>query len=257
MNLKIEGATILTMGFGGAIKDGTIVVEDGRIADVEKSIRLRHKHPRYEKIDGKGKVVIPGLVNTHHHAAMSLLRGYADDIPLQEWLEKWIWPLEAHMTGHDVYVGAMLTAVESILGGTTTINTMYHYTSMENEAKALAESGVRGVVGHVCFSRRKEHDRKALKTLAQTWHGKADGRLRVSVDPHATYTVDPEYMKELRETTRELNQKYGSSTQPITLHIHAAETAYEPEKIKKAFNVPLRGGIFEYLDSLKCCKGML
>ncbi len=254
MNLKIEGATILTMGSGGAIEDGTIIVENGQITDVEKSTRLRHKHPRYEKIDGKGKVVIPGLVNTHHHAAMSLLRGYADDIPLQEWLEKWIWPLEAHMTGHDIYVGAMLTAVESILGGTTTINTMYHYTNKENEAKALADSGVRGVVGHVCFSRRKEHDRKALKTLAHAWHGKADGRLRVSVDPHAAYTVDPEYMKELRETTSELNQKYGTSDQPITFHIHATETADEPEKIKKAFNVPLRGGVFEYLDSLNVLK---
>jgi len=255
MNLKIEGATILTMGSGGAIKDGTIIVENGQITDIGKSSQMRHKYPRLEKINGKDKVVIPGLVNTHHHAAMSLLRGYADDIPLQEWLEKWIWPLEAHMNGHDIYVGAMLTAVESILGGATTINTMYHYTSKENEAKALAESGVRGVVGHVCFSRRKEHDRKALKALAQTWHGKADGRLRVSVDPHATYTVDPEYMKELRETTTELNQKYGSSAQPITLHMHAAETADEPKKIKKAFNVPLKGGVFEYLESVKVLQG--
>jgi 5-methylthioadenosine/S-adenosylhomocysteine deaminase len=128
---------------------------------------------------------------------------------------------------------------------------MYHYVNRDNEAKALAESGIRGVVGHVCFSWRKEHDRKALEALAQNWHGKAENRLRVSVDPHSAYTVDPEYMKELRGTTRELNRKYsGPSNQPIIWHIHAAETKDEPGKVRKAFNVHFKGGFFEYLEAL-------
>jgi len=251
MNLIIDGGTIVTMGSKGTIRNGALIIENDCITDIGKSAEIKRKHSAsYEKINAEGKVVIPGLINTHQHVAMSLLRGYADDVPLQEWLERWIWPLEKHMTGHDIYVGALLTAVESIMGGTTTINTMYHYTNKENEAKALAESGMRGVVGHVCFSWRKEHDRRALRALAQNWHGKADRRLRVSVDPHAAYTVDPGYMKELREITTELNNKYGTPNQPVIWHIHAAETSDEPEKIRKAFKLDVKGGVFEYLDAL-------
>ncbi|MDH7477497.1 MAG: amidohydrolase, partial [Candidatus Bathyarchaeota archaeon] len=203
-----------------------------------------------EKIDAKNKIVMPGFVNTHQHAAMSLLRGYADDLPLQEWLEKWIWPIEKHMTAHDIYVGALLTAVESIMGGTTTVNTMYHYTPEENEAKAFADAGLRGVVGHVCFSWRKEEDRKSLWALAKNWHNKEKGLIRVSVDPHAPYTVDPEYMKELNSLREKLTEKYGSEKAPIIWHIHVAETSDEKEKIRKAFNVQIKNGVMAYLDSL-------
>jgi 5-methylthioadenosine/S-adenosylhomocysteine deaminase len=250
MNLLIRDATIITPG-KNPIREGAIAIENKKIRDVGKSADLKAKYRRgYEKIDAKGKVVIPGLVNTHQHAAMSLLRGYADDLPLQEWLEKWIWPVEEHMTPHDIYVGALLTAVESIMSGTTTVNTMYHYTPEQNEAKAFADAGLRGVVGHVCFSWRKREDRKALSQLAEDWHNKREGLIRTSVDPHAPYTVDPEYMKELKQTREELNEKYGSNKTPIIGHIHAAETNDEPEKIRSAFNIKLKGGIMEYLDSL-------
>jgi 5-methylthioadenosine/S-adenosylhomocysteine deaminase len=233
------------------IRQGAIAIEDKNIIDVGKNRDLKRKYGRgYEKIDAKGKVVIPGLVNTHQHAAMSLLRGYADDLPLQEWLEKWIWPIEKHMTSHDIYVGALLTATESVMSGTTTVNTMYHYTPEENEAKAFAETGLRGVIGHVCFSWRKKQDKKALKDLAKNWHHKAKGLVRVSVDPHSPYTVDPEYMKELKEIKEELNQKYGSEKTPIIWHTHAAETIDEQEKIRKAFNIKLKNGVMTYLDSL-------
>jgi len=249
--LRIEGGTIVTMGSKGTIRNGTIIVENGRIVDVGKSAELKRKYSHYEKISAEGKVVIPGLVNTHQHAAMSLLRGYADDYPLNEWLENWVWPLEKHMTGHDIYVGALLTAVESIMGGTTTVNTMYHYLEGGNEAEAFAKAGLRGVVGHVCFSWRKDKDRMALNALAREWHGKANGLIRVSVDPHAAYTVDPEYMMELRTISKELNAKYGSPDSPIIWHMHVAETEDEPEKIREAFNVSFKGSVVEYLNSLK------
>lgn len=251
MNLLIYGGTIITMENGRIIRDGAVVIEDESIIDVGKASELLEKYPRgYERINARGKVVIPGLINTHQHAAMSLLRGYADDLPLQEWLEKWIWPVEGHMTANDIYVGALLTAVESALGGTTTVNTMYHYMPDENEARAFADVGLRAMVGHVCFSWRKKEDRKALEDLAKNWHGKAGGLIRVSVDPHAPYTVDPDYMRELKALCGELNEKYGSKEAPIIWHIHVAETSDEPEKIRKAFNVDLKGGVVEYLDSL-------
>jgi len=251
LNLKIENATVVTMSPKGTIHDATVIIENGHIIDLDKQAKLKHKYPRYEKIDASGKVVIPGLVNTHQHMAMSLLRGYADDVPLQEWLENWIWPLEKHMTGQDIYVGALLTAVEAVMGGTTTINTMYHFREEGTEAQALAETGLRGVVGHVCFSWRKKEDRKALRSLAKNWHGEANGTIRVSVDPHAPYTVDPEYMRELREITSELDEKYGSSHAPIMQHMHIAETSDEPNKIRKAFKVSVKGGVVEYLDTLR------
>jgi len=251
MNILIQNGTIITMHNQKIIRQGAIAIEDKNIIDVGKNRDLKRKYGTgYEKIDAKNKVVIPGLVNTHQHAAMSLLRGYADDLPLQEWLEKWIWPIEKHMTPHDIYVGALLTATESIMSGTTTVNTMYHYTPEENEAKAFAETGLRGVIGHVCFSWRKKQDKKALTNLGKNWHDKANGLIRVSVDPHSPYTVDPEYMKELKEIKEELNQKYGSEKTPIIWHTHVAETIDERQKIQKAFKIKLKNGVMTYLDSL-------
>ncbi|MEM3700361.1 MAG: amidohydrolase [Candidatus Bathyarchaeia archaeon] len=252
MNILIQNGTILTMHNGKVIRQGAVAVEEEIIVDVGKTNELKRKYGRgYEKIDAKNKIVMPGFVNTHQHAAMSLLRGYADDLPLQEWLEKWIWPIEKHMTAHDIYVGALLTAVESIMGGTTTVNTMYHYTPEENEAKAFADAGLRGIIGHVCFSWRKEEDRKALWNLAKNWHNKEKGLIRVSVDPHAPYTVDPEYMKELKTIREELTEKFGSEIAPIIWHTHIAETSDEKEKIRKAFDVQIKNGIMAYLDSLE------
>lgn len=250
MNLRIEGGTVITMSHKGTIRNGAIAIENGRISEVDKTERLKPKYRRYEKINAKDKIIIPGLINTHHHAAMSVLRGYADDLDLKTWLEQRIWPIEKHMTAHDMYVGALLTAVESIMGGTTTVNTMYHYTDQYNEAQAFADAGLRGVVGHVCFSWRKNHDRRALESLAATWHNRMDGRIRVSVDPHAPYTVDPDYMKELKLFTGELDEKYASPTTPIIWHTHIAETADELEKTRHAFKVTPKGGLIEYLDAL-------
>ena len=251
MNVLIHNGTILTLKNQKIIYQGAVAVEDKIIVDVGKTTELKRKYRRgYEKINAKGKVIIPGFINTHQHAAMSLLRGYADDLPLQEWLEKWIWPIEKLMTPHDIYIGALLTAIESIMSGITTVNTMYHYTPEKNEAKAFADAGLRGIIGHVCFSWRKKEDRKALENLAKNWHNKVEGLIRVSVDPHAPYTVDPEYMKGLRNLRDKLNEKYGSEKTPIIWHTHIAETADETEKIKNAFNVQIRRGIMEYLDSL-------
>jgi 5-methylthioadenosine/S-adenosylhomocysteine deaminase len=251
MNILIHDGTILTMHNRKVIRQGAIAIEGETIIDVGKTRELKREYGRgYEKICAKGKVVIPGLINTHQHAAMSLLRGYADDLPLQTWLEKWIWPIEKHMTPHDIYVGALLTAVESIMGGITTANTMYHYLPEENEAKAFADSGLRGIIGHVCFSWRKKDDKKALEDLAKRWHNKVDGLIRVSVDPHAPYTVDSEYMKELKRMRDELNEKYGSEKAPIMWHTHVAETSDELEKIRSAFGIRLKDGVMAYLDSL-------
>jgi 5-methylthioadenosine/S-adenosylhomocysteine deaminase len=259
MNWLILNGTIITMHEQRIIHDGAVAIEGESIGEVGKARELERKYGRgYERIEATGKVVMPGLVNTHQHAAMSLLRGYADDLPLQDWLEKWIWPAERQMTPHDIYVGALLTAVESIMSGVTTVNTMYHYTREENEAKAFADARLRGVVGHVCFSWRKKADKEALEDLARRWHDKSCGLIRASVDPHAPYTVDPEYMKELKELRKELNMRYGSERAPIIWHTHVAETGDEPQKTREAFKIRarlLKDGMMHYLDSLGVLDG--
>ena len=250
MDFLIYGGSVVTMGRLGVVRDGAVLIEDDRIVEVGRSEEVKRRNPRgYERIDAEGKIIIPGLVNTHHHLAMSLLRGYADDLPLKEWLEKWIWPVESLMTGEDIYLGAKLTAVESVLGGCTTVNTMYHYAPEFNEARAIAEVGIRGVVGHVCFSWRKDEDIRLTKMLVEKWHGAENGRVRVSVDPHAPYTVDPGYMRELWSLTSELNEKYRDKA-PVIWHIHLAETMDEAEKVEKAFNVDVKDGVVVYLDRL-------
>ncbi len=250
MEIIIEGGTVLTMGQEGAIREGAVVIEDDRIIAVGSTRELKPKFRRYERFDARSCIIMPGLINAHQHISMGLLRGYADDYPLKVWLEEHIWPLEAKMTGRDMYVGSLLTCAESLLGGVTTVNTMYHYAHSEwNEARAIAELGMRGVVGHVCFSWRKEEDRRALEDLIRRWHGAADGRVRASVDPHAPYTVDPDYMVELRRLADEYNERYGDKGR-ITFHIHVAETADEPDKIRDAFGVEVREGVLAYLDSL-------
>ncbi|KYH37190.1 MAG: hypothetical protein AYL29_008630 [Candidatus Bathyarchaeota archaeon B24] len=250
MDFLVYGGSVVTMGRLGVVRDGAVLVEGDRIVEVGRSEEVKRRNPRgYERIDAEGKIIIPGLVNTHHHLAMSLLRGYADDLPLKEWLEKWIWPVESLMTGEDIYLGAKLTAVESVLGGCTTVNTMYHYAPEFNEARAIAEVGIRGVVGHVCFSWRKDEDIRLTKMLVEKWHGAENGRVRVSVDPHAPYTVDPGYMRELWSLTSELNEKYRDKA-PVIWHIHLAETMDEAEKVEKAFNVDVKDGVVVYLDRL-------
>ncbi|MEM3046565.1 MAG: amidohydrolase, partial [Candidatus Bathyarchaeia archaeon] len=250
LELLIEGGTVLTMGPKGIIRQGAVVVEDGLIVDVDRASELKAKHPRYERLDAKGKLVLPGLVNTHQHAAMSLLRGYADDLPLQEWLEKRIWPLEAHMRPEDIYRGALLTAAESLLGGCTTVNTMYHYRPGLNEAKAFADAGARAAVGHVCFSWRKDEDRRMLRDLAEEWHGALNGLIRATVDPHAPYTVDPAYMQELHQVRLDLNERFGSAQQPILTHMHLAETMDEAQKTRRAHQLQAEASIVQYLDEL-------
>ncbi|RLE47419.1 MAG: N-ethylammeline chlorohydrolase, partial [Candidatus Methanomethylicota archaeon] len=132
----------VTMSELGVIRDAAIVVEEGEVIEVGRQSQLKSKYPRYEKVDASNCVVIPGLINAHTHMAMSLLRGYADDLMLHEWLEKWIWPLESKMSSRDIYVGALLASVEAVKMGTTTVNTMYHYNPDYNEAKAILEVGL-------------------------------------------------------------------------------------------------------------------
>jgi len=254
MEYLIHCGYLVPMTNNKILKDYCVVTEDDRIIDIAPYEKARGKYRGYEIIDATDSIVLPGLVNLHTHAAMSILRGYADDLPLHIWLKEKIWPLEAKLTPRDIYYGAVLAAAESALMGTTVINTMYHYTDPElNEANAISNVGLRAVVGHVCFSWRKEDDRRCIDSLVKKWHGGKNGLVKVSIDPHSPYTVDPDYLKELRIITDEYNERYLEKG-IITYHIHVAETKDEAKMIEEAFKVKVDRGIFTYLDSLNILK---
>ncbi|MEQ8200985.1 MAG: amidohydrolase [Syntrophomonadaceae bacterium] len=173
----------------------------------------------YERIiDGTNLVALPGFVNAHTHAAMTLLRGYADDMPLMEWLEKKIWPLEAKLTAEDVYWGTMLAIVEMIRSGTTCFADMYFF--MDKAAAAADRTGIRALLSRGLIGVGPDSE-KALaesRELIQHWNQSGHDRVRFNLGPHAPYTCPPEYLRQVADLAGELG---------VGMHIHLAETASE------------------------------
>ncbi len=172
------------------------------------------------RIAGTELLAIPGLVNTHTHAAMSLLRGYADDLPLQTWLSEKIWPLEALLTGKDVYWGTRLACLEMIRSGTTAFADMYFF--MEDAARAVAESGLKAVLsyGFIDLSdpERREREMKATEQLVAAIRSMGIPKIQPAVGPHAVYTVSEEGLRWCAGL---------SAREDIPLQIHLAETEGE------------------------------
>jgi cytosine/adenosine deaminase-related metal-dependent hydrolase len=141
-------ATIITVNpLREIILDGAILVTESRIAAIGKTSKLSESLPEGTKtISLAGRIVLPGLINTHSHLAQSLLRGLAEDLPLHSWLCDAIWPLEACYDADDGYVAARLTIAEMLKSGTTTFleSMLTHRSGFENVAKAVGESGIRG-----------------------------------------------------------------------------------------------------------------
>ncbi|AEA47104.1 amidohydrolase [Archaeoglobus veneficus] len=213
--------------------EGDIYIEENRIAEVGE---VKGKKDDIV-IDGKGKAVIPGLVNTHTHAAMVLFRSYADDMPLMEWLEKKIWPLEAKLKPDDIYHGTKLACLEMIKSGTTAFNDMYF--EVESIAKAVEEMGMRACISSAFFDffdkqrleeslKKVEDDLKKLRKFKN---------VIPAVGPHAPYTVSLDGLK----ASMELAEKYDA-----LVHFHLAETKGEIEEFKKKYGK----GIVEALNEI-------
>ncbi|MFX0151419.1 MAG: amidohydrolase family protein [Candidatus Hodarchaeota archaeon] len=206
------------------LKNQSILISGTEIIEIGKKILV----PRgTERVDATGKVILPGFINCHTHLAMNLLKGYADDMNLQEWLEQKIWPFESKMSPDDIEFGARLGALEAIASGTTTINSMYHHS--DREAKAVTELGLRAVIGHVCFSWRKEADYKQTISIIENFHGFKEDLVRCSIDPHASYTVDHDFFLKLIDLKNQYQNRYEH---PPFIHTHAAETKYETQQLR-------------------------
>jgi len=176
-----------------------------------------------ETIDGKRKWFMPGLVNTHGHAAMSLLRGYADDLNLQVWLQEKMWPMEGKFTSEDVKWGTALSVVEMLKGGTTAFVDMYDH--MDTVAQIVEQSGMRGcltrgVIG-LCSDEVQKAKLDEATRFAKDWHLKADGRITTMISPHAPYTCPPDYIEKFVRVAHDLN---------LPMHTHMSETRAEVEQ---------------------------
>ena len=214
-----QSVLIADVRVDGRIAD-IFVDDNGIIGAVGAGIRKEYKGEADFLLDGNGAVAIPGLVNTHTHAAMTLLRGYADDMILQDWLVQKIWPLEAHLTKSDVYWGTRLACLEMIRTGTVAFNDMYFM--MEEAARAVDEAGIRATLSYgfidLFSAEKREAECKATENLVRHIRTLDNPRIRAAAGPHAVYTVSPEGLKWCAEFAQE--QKVG-------IHIHLSETEKE------------------------------
>ncbi len=198
-----------------------VAVRDGRIAAV---LPVEQAHARFDArdvIDLPGKALIPGLVNAHTHAAMTLLRGIGDDLPLMEWLNTAIWPVEGrHVSAEFVRDGTLLAAAEMLRGGVTTFNDMYFFP--EAAAEAVDRSGIRAVLGIVVIefpsAYASDPDSYLTRGLAARDAYKGHDRIRFALAPHAPYTVSDSTFQRVQHLADELD---------LTIHVHLHETAHE------------------------------
>ncbi len=234
--ILIKNAIILNPGENDCLKTtSSLLIKDDIIAEIGDNITEKAD----KVIDGEGKILMPGLINTHTHLSMTLFRGLADDLSLDTWLNDYIWPVEAHLNGYYCYIGALLGAVELIKSGTTTFSDMYFY--MEDVARAVDESGLRAVLSYGMIDFADEEKRRAEIAanvdLFKNCNNAAEGRIKVFFGPHAPYTAS----KELLDEVRDLASKFNTG-----IHIHVAETQKEVEDIlEQTGKRP-----FEYLDDI-------
>ena len=220
-DLLVTGGTVLTMDPARrVIPDGAVAVAGGRILAVGPRAEIEHRFTAAQKIDATGHAVLPGLINTHTHAPMTLFRGLADDLRLQEWLEKYIFPAEARNVDADfVRWGTRLAALEMIRGGTTTFADMYYFEDVV--AEATKEAGLRGVLGETILDFPAPDNKTVPAALAYTekflvrW--KNDPLIVPAVAPHSAYTCSADTLKR----TRELATRFGA---PLIIHLSETET---------------------------------
>lgn len=177
-----------------------------------------------EILDGRGKLATPGMVNTHGHVSMTLLRSYADDMALMDWLQNKIWPIEEKMNANDIYWGAMVGIAEMLKGGTTCFADMYAF--MDDVARACNDTGIRANLCRGLIGVSPEKDIKLAENneLVEKWQGYDNGRIRVTYGPHATYTCPTDYLEKVIKAASEHNAE---------IQMHLCETKIEVEMCLK------------------------
>jgi 5-methylthioadenosine/S-adenosylhomocysteine deaminase len=235
MSILIKNAAILTQNDSREQLHGDIYIEDQEITQVSKKpISTEADY----KFDGKRRLVLPGLVNLHTHIAMTLLRGYGDDMVLQEWLEQRIWPVEAKLTSKTVEIGTKLGLLEMIASGTTSFLDMYFFEDIIG--KTAEKAGVRAFPGFAMIDHgTPEYNPEELiprcEQFVKQWNN--HNLVQPVIAPHGVYTCGPETL----EKSREIAGRYNT-----LLHIHCSETREEVYDAQKKYGVRPIGQLKKY-----------
>ncbi|MEE8370879.1 MAG: amidohydrolase family protein, partial [Sphingomonadales bacterium] len=217
VDLIVSASIIVTMDEKQpVIDDGAVAIDGGIIVAVGKRAAITAKFAGRQEISGKDRVLLPGLINGHTHAAMTLFRGVADDLDLMTWLQEYIFPLEARFVDADfVRVGMRLACWEMIRGGTTTFVDMYFYPDVG--AEVVEACGLRAIIAAPMidfpspgFKGWEDSFAEGLE-FVKRWKGKSD-RIYPALAPHAPYTVSPEHYLEALAAAKELGI-------PVTTHL--------------------------------------
>lgn len=221
-DLIVTAGQVITMDANRRVIDrGAVAIRDGRILAVGSRAEIGRAYRASQRIDQPLALLTPGLVNTHTHAAMSLLRGLADDKPLLDWLENYIFPAEArNVTPEFVRWGTRLAMLEMMLSGTTTYTDMYYFE--DDAAEVTKDAGMRAVLGQTIIGfpapdyKTPEAALAGAEKFIERW--KDDPLITPAVAPHAVYTNSPETLK----AARELADRHG-----VPYLIHVSETRAE------------------------------
>lgn len=243
-SIVINGLIITMDSKDQIIKNGSIIFDEDKIQYVGPTPDELMNIDQI--IDAKGQIVMPGLINTHGHGTMALLRGYGDDLPLQEWLQKKMWPIEGKFTKEHIQWGSKLAIIEMLKSGTTTFADMYIH--MDVVGEAVKEAGIRASLTRgILAMGSDEINLKKLdeaKRFAKDWVNEADGRITTMMSPHSLYTCSPEYIQKIAESAKEIE---------VPIHIHLSETSLEVNQhIEKYGLRPV-----EHLDDLGILKQQL
>ena len=234
IDLIVNGAWVISMDADGTIiRDGAIAVDDGLILAMGTAEEIASAYSANEVLDGGNRIVMPGLVNGHSHAAMTLLRGLADDLALMDWLENYIFPSEVEFVDAEfVRIGTELACWEMIRGGTTTFVDMYYYP--DTIAEVVERCGMRALISATVIDQRSPDAENADDSIAkgngfiERWLGR-NSRITPIFGPHANYTLNAEQLK----ATRAAAMEYG-----VPISIHVSESPFELQYSQDTYGMP-------------------
>lgn len=233
--LLIKDATIITLDGANRIFEGSVAIDRGRIVAVEPSAPASFNIAFDDVIDGHGRALLPGFVQTHIHLCQTLFRGAADDLELIDWLKQRVWPMEAAHTPESLYASARLGIAELIKGGTTCALTMETVNHTDSVFRAVEESGFRATVGK-CMMDQGNGAPEALNEetedsisesldLLERWNGRAEGRIRYCFAPRFAVSCTRELLERVSRLSRELG---------VMVHTHASENRDEIAMVERA-----------------------
>jgi 5-methylthioadenosine/S-adenosylhomocysteine deaminase len=212
-DLLIQNASVLSVspdGRIGILAHHDVAIEGPRIAAVAPTGSLRGR----DILPGAGRLVMPGLINTHAHVPMVIFRGLAEDVSLEKWFNDYLWPLENNLREEDVYWGMLLGLAELIEAGVTSVADHYFY--MDQAARAVEQAGARAALGWAMFGNQGQAALDRTSAFVAEWQGAADGRITTWLAPHAPYTCDEAFLRACAKRAQELK---------VGIHIHVSETA--------------------------------